>query len=376
MKRQTIIYFLTVLLPIFIFAESSLNSKSILPLGEIIENFDDGTIELLSYPGEDIHPNAWALDSINTYDNSPYSLKLYGNTWKIEIIDSIAVDTSDVWQVAAYIDRLGEIQGFGLMDSANTLFYSFAGNQQLNIQDWVTVYQGAFPLDTWNIYQLPVSEDWLAYFGYLPTITGIVFINDRDVDTSAVVYFDEIIDITHDLPIAPQVEIWDSIGEIFVNAQGKKSVTVQFFSRVIDPDSEHHDYFWYFGDDSTSNDSNPIHTYIIEDDHEYTVLLEVKDSTGLWGRATGQVLVDPGPTTFPITMNFVGDIMLARRYELPGGVIDTLGVEGIFDPTLPYLGYAADITVANLESPLTATGPRHPTKPIVFRGRPENVAGL
>ncbi|MDH5186595.1 MAG: CapA family protein, partial [candidate division WOR-3 bacterium] len=47
-----------------------------------------------------------------------------------------------------------------------------------------------------------------------------------------------------------------------------------------------------------------------------------------------------------------------------------------FDPTLPYLGYAADITVANLESPLTATGPRHPTKPIVFRGRPENVAGL
>ncbi|MDH5683414.1 MAG: PKD domain-containing protein, partial [candidate division WOR-3 bacterium] len=296
MKRQTIIYFLTVLLPIFIFAESSLNSKSILPLGEIIENFDDGTIELLSYPGEDIHPNAWALDSINTYDNSPYSLKLYGNTWKIEIIDSIAVDTSDVWQVAAYIDRLGEIQGFGLMDSANTLFYSFAGNQQLNIQDWVTVYQGAFPLDTWNIYQLPVSEDWLAYFGYLPTITGIVFINDRDVDTSAVVYFDEIIDITHDLPIAPQVEIWDSIGEIFVNAQGKKSVTVQFFSRVIDPDSEHHDYFWYFGDDSTSNDSNPIHTYIIEDDHEYTVLLEVKDSTGLWGRATGQVLIDPGPT--------------------------------------------------------------------------------
>ncbi|MFB0510195.1 MAG: CapA family protein, partial [bacterium] len=212
--------------------------------------------------------------------------------------------------------------------------------------------------------------------GYLPTITGIVFINDRDVDTSAVVYFDEIIDITDDLPIAPQVEIWDSIGEIFVNAQGKKSVTVQFFSRVIDPDSEHHEYFWYFGDDSTSNNSNPIHTYIIEDDHEYTVLLEVKDSTGLWGRATGQVLVDPGPTTFPITVNFVGDIMLARRYELPGGVIDTLGVEGIFDPTLPYLGNAADITVANLESPLTTTGPRHPTKPIVFRGRPENVAGL
>jgi poly-gamma-glutamate synthesis protein (capsule biosynthesis protein) len=75
-------------------------------------------------------------------------------------------------------------------------------------------------------------------------------------------------------------------------------------------------------------------------------------------------------------MNFVGDIMLARRYEQPGGIIDTLGVEGIFDPTLRYLGNAADITVANLESPLTSHGTRHPTKPIVFRGRPENVAGL
>jgi poly-gamma-glutamate synthesis protein (capsule biosynthesis protein) len=363
MKYRKLIFFLIILAPILI-------------LAEVIENFDSGTIKLLSYPDEDIQPNAWTLDSINTYDNSPFSLKLYGNTWKIEPIDSIKIDTNDVWQIAAFIERLGEIQGFGLIDSAHTLFYSFAGTEQLNVENWVTVYQGAFPLDTWNIYRLPIGEDWLNWFGYLPTITGIVFINDRDVDTSATVYFDEIYDITNDLPIVPQVEIWDSIGEISVNASGKRSATVQFYSRVIDPDSDHHQYFWYFGDDSTSSDSNPLHTYIIEDDHEYTVLLEVVDNTGQWGRASGQVRIDPGPSTFPVTMNFVGDIMLARRYESPGGVIDTLGVEGIFDPTLPYLGNAADITVANLESPLTAHGPRHPTKPIVFRGRPTNVAGL
>jgi len=77
-----------------------------------------------------------------------------------------------------------------------------------------------------------------------------------------------------------------------------------------------------------------------------------------------------------VTMNFTGDIMLARRYELPGGIIDTLGPEGIFEPTLPYLGDAADITVVNLECPLTTRGTRHPTKSIVFRGRPTNVAGL
>lgn len=361
--KLIIIFFLTILVPALIW-------------GEVIENFDGGTIKLLSYPGEDIQPNAWTLDSINTYNNSPFSLKIYGNTWKIEPIDSIKIDTNDVWQVAAFIERLGEIQGFGLIDSAHTLFYSFTGTEQLNVENWVTVYQGAFPRDTWNIYRLPIGEDWLNWFGYLPMITGIVFINDRDVDTSAVVYFDEISDITNALPIAPQVEIWDSIGEISVNASGEKSATVQFYSRVIDPDSDHHQYFWYFGDDSTSQDSNPVHTYIIGDDHEYTVLLNVVDSTGLWGRATGQVSVDPGPSTYPVTMNFVGDIMLARRYESPGGVIDTFGVEGIFDPTLPYLGNAADITVANLESPLTAHGPRHPTKPIVFRGKPTNVAGL
>jgi poly-gamma-glutamate synthesis protein (capsule biosynthesis protein) len=34
------------------------------------------------------------------------------------------------------------------------------------------------------------------------------------------------------------------------------------------------------------------------------------------------------------------------------------------------------VTVANLESPLTDEGTRHPTKPIVFRGRPTNVTGL
>jgi hypothetical protein len=77
-----------------------------------------------------------------------------------------------------------------------------------------------------------------------------------------------------------------------------------------------------------------------------------------------------------VRLNFVGDIMLARGYDNPGGIIDTIGAEGIFAPTRVLLGPAADFTVANLESPLTNRGTRHPTKPIVFRGRPTNVAGL
>jgi len=292
------------------------------------------------------------------------------------MIDPMIIDTGDVWQVAAFIENLGEIQGFGVSDSAHTLLYSFAGTQEVDIDYWVTVYQGAFPNYTWNTYQLPVGEDWLAWYGYLPEVTGIVFVNDRDVDPEAVVYFDHIINITDDLPIAPDVEIEYSIGEIYADMSGTRFVDVQFYSTVIDPDSWYHEYYWYFGDDSTSTQQHPFHTYVVLDDHEYTVLLEVVDSTGLWGRATCHVAVDPGPTTFPITMNFTGDVMLARRYEQPGGIIPTLGVEAIFEPTLPYLGDAADITVANLESPLTDTGTPHPTKPIIFRSSPENVAGL
>lgn len=343
---------------------------------QTIENFDSGVVNLHSYPGQDIHPTRWQLDSIITYHNSAYSLKLFGNTWKAESINNIVIDTNQVWQVSAYIDALGEIQGFGLQDSAHTLFYSLAGTEQLNIQEWVTVYQGAYTQDTWHTYQLPVGQDWFNWFGYLPTVTSIIFINDRDTDTSAIVYFDEIIDITEDLPIAPQVVIWDSIGQILIDQYGNRNVTVQFYSLVIDPDSDNHEYFWSFGDSTTSNDSCPIHTYLVTDDHEYTVLLRIRDSTNLWAYATCQVNLDSGQSTLPVTINFVGDIMLARRYEQIGGLINTFGVETIFTPTLPYLGNNAQITVANLESPLTNQGTPHPTKPIIFRSHPDNVRGL
>lgn len=343
---------------------------------EIIENFDDGEVELYSFPGEDNNPSSWSLDPANTYNESPFSLRLYGNTWKIEDIDSIIVDPGDVWQVAAYIQDVSEIQGFGVMDSVNVLFYSFAGTQELDIEEWITVYQGAFEEDTWNLFLLPIADDWFAWFDYLPVITSLVFVNDQDSGTPGEVYFDEIANITEDLPVPPLVEISYEIGEIYRKRNGQRNVDVQFYSVVIDPDSYEHDYFWSFGDDSTSVEQNPVHTYIVEDDHPYTVLLEVVDSTFSWGQATCQIDVDEGETTFPVTMNFVGDIMLARGYESGGGIIPTYGVEAIFEPTLSVLGEAADITVANLECPLTTHWEHHPTKSIYFKGSPDNVTGL
>jgi len=338
----------------------------------VLEDFDDGSVVLESYPDEDLEPGAWQLEPRITYGESPYSLRLFGNTWKREAIPARALDSGDVWQVAAYIENLGEIHGFGLVDSLHTLFYAFGGAEMLDIDQWVTVYQGAYLPDTWNLYRLPVAEDWRTFFGYLPTITGIVFVNDRDSMASGTGYFDAITDVTEDLPMAPRVQIGYSI----VNRTGARRVDVQFYCAVEDTDSHYHRYGWSFGDGATSVEPNPRHAYTVDDDHPYTVLLEVEDSAGLRGRVSCKIDFDPGATTFPIRMNFVGDIMLARRYENPGGVIDTAGVAAIFAPTLPCLGGAADITVANLESPLTDTGTPHPTKPILIRGRPANVAGL
>ena len=342
----------------------------------VIEDFDSGSVDLLSYPIEDEEPLDWELNSTITYENSPWSLRLYGNTWKIQTISPIILDTNDVWQVSAYIASQAEIQGIAIMDNSNVLFYSFAGSEEVVPDVWVPVYQGCFPENQWNDYQLPVADDWLASFDYLPEITDIVYINDRDESGQGVVYFDNIINISSDLPNIPEVSIAYSIGKIYSNSKGSKVVDVQFTSEVIDPDSETHDYFWNFGDDSTSTIENPLHTFLVTDDHPYKVLLEVVDPTGRWGQASCSIEVDQGNSSFPVTLNFVGDIMLARRYEDPGGVIPTLGVEAIFEPTRPFLGDVADITVANLECPLTTHWEHHPTKSIYFKGSPEYVDGL
>jgi poly-gamma-glutamate capsule biosynthesis protein CapA/YwtB (metallophosphatase superfamily) len=346
------------------------------PKQTIIENFDDGAVDLTSYPVEDVNPLGWELNSTITYENSPWSLKISGNTWKVQSISPIVLKAGNVWQVSAYIASKAEIQGFAVMDSAHVLFYSIAGSEQVNIEEWVPVYQGSFPEDQWNDYQLPVADDWLAYFDYLPKITEIVYINDRDGTSQGVVYFDNIINISDDLPFIPEVSIDYSVGGVYTNGGGNKVADVQFYSVVIDPDSDEHDFFWNFGDDSISTEQDPLHTFLVADDHPYKVLLQVVDPTNRWGQASIGIEVDPGNSSFPVTLNFVGDIMLARRYENPGGIIPTQGVEAIFAPTKPFLGDAADITIANLECPLTTYWEHHPTKSIYFKGSPSNVSGL
>jgi hypothetical protein len=346
------------------------------PKAIIIENFDSGIINLTSYPLEDDDPLDWELNSTITYENSPWSLKVSGNTWKVQSISPITLDTGDVWQVSAFIASKAEIQGCAIMDSANVLFYSFAGSEQVSPESWVPVYQGCFNEDQWNDYQLPVADDWLAFFDYLPEIIAIVYINDKDATSQGVVYFDNIVNISDDLPYIPEVSIDFTIGGVYSDGGGNKVADVQFYGEVLDPDSDEHDFFWNFGDDSSSAEQNPMHTFLVTDDHPYKVLLRVTDSTDRWGQASCIIEVDSGSSSFPVTLNFVGDIMLARRYENPGGIIPTQGVEAIFTPTRPFLGDAADITVANFECTLTTYWDHHPTKSIYYKGSPGNVDGL
>jgi len=369
---------------LFIFFTSSIalnsqtiNSENSIPYSReiMIEDFDDGEIDLTSYPEEDQDPDSWLLDPNITMDNSPYSLKLYGNTWKVETIDAYAIVVGDVWEVSCYVSDLAEIQAFGISDGENVLLYSLYGTQELDIEEWFTVYQGAFPEDSWQQFHLPVADDWFSWFEYYPTITELIFINDNDLG-SGTVYFDSICKITYDLPQPPYVAIHYEIIETYFRADGTRSVDVQFFSWVHDPDSEELNYFWSFGDDSTSTEQEPQHTFEIVDDHNYRVLLQVSDETNLAGYASCVVQPESGESSFPVSLNFTGDIMLARGYEQYGGIIQTQGVEAIFEPTLEVLGEAADISVVNLECPLTTHNQHHPTKTIYFKGSPENAAGL
>ena len=340
----------------------------------LIEDFDSGEISFTSYQDQDLQPNAWELTTENTYNiQSLYALKIYGNTWKVKAIEPVTVNSNDVWQIACFIEDKGEIQGFGISDGTNELFYSLDGIEMLNIEEWTPVYQGAFDEVVWNIFQIPIADDWFSWYEYLPEITELIFINDNDAG-SGVVYFDNIYNISEDLPASPEVEISYDIGTVYRNFDNLRSVNVQFYSEVTDPDSNEHTFLWMFGDDSTSVLQNPSHTFIVEDDHSYTVHLQVTDETDLHGYSTCQIDVDEGDTSFPLTINFVGDIMLARGYE--NYIIPNLGVEAIFEPTLSILGENADITVANLESPLTTYNVHHPTKTVYFKGAPENAAGL
>ncbi|MCB5270263.1 MAG: CapA family protein [Candidatus Cloacimonetes bacterium] len=336
----------------------------------VIEDFDDGQVSLRSWADEDLEPTAWYLDSVNTHVSSAYSLCLSGNTWKEQSISPIPTDVNTVISLAAYYQSGATVQGLGFSDGENQLFYSISGTRILDLEAWVPVYQGAFPSYSWQEYRLPVGADWESFFGYYPTITSLIYVSDLDNTYARSVWFDSIMNITSDLPVAPQVSI-SAASPVWLN---QRQVSLQFEAIINDPDSDTFSYLWSFGDGQSSTEAAPLHIYQVTDAHQYTVNLRLTDDSGMVGLASTQVNISHGPSSLPLTMNFVGDVMLARRYE--NQIIPQYGVNSIFAPTFSMLGGAADITAANLEVVLANTGSPHPTKSVTYRGNPNNINGL
>ena len=74
---------------LFLFFSLIISSFSANIRYQTIEDFESGNVNLISYSNEDQDPGAWELTSSDTYDNSAWALRLYGNTWKLPMIYSL-----------------------------------------------------------------------------------------------------------------------------------------------------------------------------------------------------------------------------------------------------------------------------------------------
>ncbi|KPL07595.1 hypothetical protein AMJ86_03900 [bacterium SM23_57] len=347
--------------------------------GVTIENFESGTAVLYSFEDEDEDPDDWEITNEFAYGNSTYSLYLYGNTWKEMRLDTSQVLTHEsTWQVAMRSHRTGEIHALGIGDSTRMLFYVTRGDQMLSLESYNDTYQGTLYDSVWTPYLLAVGNDWEVVYGDLPVITRLVFVNDNDDSHShGNTYFDEILDVTGNLPQPPQVQI---VAMQYPQPMSGPSITgmdpqvnIGFIGRIFDPDGDLMEWFWDFGDGATSTELRPSHTFLRYP--HIKVSLTATDSMGFTSTEVADIPIGPPNVNGIVSMALVGDVMIARRYEDPGGIIDTYGADYIFHSVRDLLN-STTIAICNLECPLTVNGWRHPTKEIAFRGRPEYVSAL
>ncbi len=337
----------------------------------------DGNIVIESVIDEDQDQFGYIVDTTELIPENNSTLSLFGNTWKSIQINPTQIDSSTILQIFVKIDSISEIQGVLFENSENKILrYAFSGTELLNIEDWIPVYQGAFQNSNWNSYRLPLGDDWLSIYDSLSVITKITFVNEHDDSLSnpGSIRFSIIRNITSDLPIPPNVRIETNNINI-ITSHTRNSFS--FSSIIEDMDSQFFTYNWDFGDGNYSNLKNPIHQFNSQENIQYKVILVVEDETGLIGWDSKDIVLDSiNGNTSAITMNFIGDIMLGRRFEDIDGIVTNQGADALFEPTYEILGSAADITVANLEIPLTNHDTPHPTKGVVFKANPNSVNAM
>ncbi len=334
----------------------------------VIENFETGAPSLFSITGEDDDPSDWQRITSDFYANG-HALRIFGDTWKREPVTVARLDTHSVWQVAMKLVARSELMAFGIADSANTMYYVIWGTEAPQSQQWITVYEGWFDTLEWVPLRLPVGEDWLGRFGYLPRILEIRYVNDNDnTNPPGEVRFDEILDISGALSDPPVANF-----EFVIEGQTADSLRVQFCTRSYDLDSPPVDHLWDFGTGQTASALSPEYTFAAHSKH--TVTLTVTDDSGNVDWKSLAVIDSPFTQTRELTFAFAGDVMIGRGYDNNGGIIDTWGVDTIFTPTRHLLA-SMDLASVNLECVLTNAVVHHPTKAIYFKGQPSSVSGL
>ena len=347
----------------------------------VLLDFDVGELDLRSYSNEeDIDPDNWDLTEDETLPGSGRSLRLSGNMWKKLSFPQTPLTESTVWSIGILSidgDTLADLQAFGIGNGESELFYTFHGMRGTAVWQvpWIVSYQDAYPREEWHVYRLAVGYDWSMRYGNLPLIDELYFINDNDNnDTSSTLYFDELLDITASILPEPHPVIFCRyLSEGYRPMISGMGGRVAFQTDLLNRSPDEVSFLWDFGDGTTSDRQNPLHLYHLDGD--YTAALTVTDRIGLTGGAMTIIEIGDIPPSNPITIGCTGDVMLARRYEAEGGLIQRFGPETVFERVQSRLN-ELDLVVINLESVLTDEGEPHPTKGIIFRGRPENVAGL
>jgi len=339
------------------------------PADEIIEDFETSP-ELTSWSDQDHDPDAWSWDDGNPYEGER-CLQLWGNTYKAAELDQRQIFFQTVLSIQARSDQVSNRQMLGLADSANVIWYVLWGTRGgyddtpgQSGQAEVCAYQGWFPTDAWHRFSLPVGQDWQGKFGYLPRLTQVIYANDCDSDNGEV-RFDLLADITMAEVRRPTADfVWDvfeTVGD---------SCRVEFTSLSTPTPLT---YDWNFGNHTTSTLADPTAWLPVGATHRVALLVE--DAVRHYDFLTREVVTPEPQQPRRVSLSCVGDVMMARRYEEAGGIIPEQGVEAIYD-SVAADWQAADLMLLNLECPLTEVWDPHPTKTIIFRSHPDNVAGL
>ncbi len=335
--------------------------------GYVMESFERGVPLLLPYGDEDEDPEVSVLEP-GSFADPGHHLHLAGDTWKRMPIQPVALEQHVRWRVDAYCDQPARMQAVGVSDGENDLWYVLWGTWAPNSDSLVTSYQGWFEEEQWHAITLPVGEDWHGRFGYEPTIEELLLVNDASYWSQGSFRLDNIRELGRGDSGTPRADFaWQVIED------DPDSITVAFSNLSFDPDSEELELLWCFGDGTVEYDNpQPLHRY--PRGGRWIVDLRVRDETLRWDTLR-RTIHDP-PYSLPqgeLTITCVGDMMFGR--DMISDLIQPFGMDHLFQHVAPHFA-ASDLVMGNLECPMTDSNDEHPTKGIVFKGRPEDTDGL